>query len=144
MYLHEIKAVSAKRKRKRVGRGTGSGTGKTCGRGAKGQRSRSGSFGSAFFAGGQTPFFRRLPKRGFSSQAHDTAIVNLEDLNRFEDGSTVDIEVLRTAGLVRRRPRKVKILGHGDLRKRLTVKASGFSETAAKAIAGAGGETQRI
>ena len=144
MYLHEIKAARPKKKRrKRVARGSGSGTGKTAGRGFKGQKSRSGSFGSAFFAGGQTPLFRRLPKRGFTSGIPPAAIVNLADLNRFDDGTVVDIEAMRTAGLIRRKDKRVKILGMGNLEKKLTVKASAFTASAAKGIEDKGGKVER-
>ncbi len=145
MYLHEIKAAQPKKKRrKRVGRGSGSGTGKTAGRGFKGQKSRSGSFGNVFFIGGQTPLFRRLPKRGFTSRTPSAAIVNLADLNHFEDGSVVDIEAMRTAGLIRRKDTRVKILGMGNLEKKLTVKASAFTASAAKGIEDKGGKAERI
>ncbi len=145
MYLHEIKAARPnKRRRKRVGRGPGSGTGKTAGRGFKGQKSRSGSFGSAFFTGGQTPLFRRLPKRGFTSRIPRAAIVNLADLNSFEDGSIVDIEAMRTTGIIRRKDKRVKILGTGNLEKKLTIKASAFTASAAKGIEDNGGKVERV
>ena len=145
MYLHEIKGMQPKKKRrKRVARGPGSGTGKTAGRGFKGQTSRSGSFGSVFFVGGQTPLFRRLPKRGFTSSIPRAAIVNLSDLNHFEDGSVVDVETMREAGFLRRKDKRVKILGHGNLEKKLTVKASAFTASAAKAIEDKGGKAERI
>lgn len=137
-------AGGKKKRRRRVGRGTGSGVGKTCGRGAKGQKSRSGSFGSPFFAGGQTPIFRRLPKRGFTSHAQDPAVVNLEDLNRFRSGSTVDIEAMKEAGLVRRNEKRVKILGGGALKKKLTVAASDFSGSAVENIEKSGGKVERV
>jgi large subunit ribosomal protein L15 len=145
MNLHEIKAAGAKRKkRKRVGRGEGSGTGKTCGTGENGQRSRSGSFGNVYFEGGQTPLFRRLPKRGFSPSQNKPVEVNLVRLNRFDDGTTVDIEALREAGIVRKKDKRVKIIGNGKLEKRLTIKAAGFSAGAAKIIEEAGGKAERI
>lgn len=145
MNLHEIKKAGGKKKRrKRVGRGTGSGSGKTCGRGSKGQKSRSGSFGSPFFEGGQTPLFRRLPKRGFTSSAQNPSVVNLDDLNRFEDGSTVDIEALKSTGLVRRGEARVKILGRGALEKKLTVVASDFSSSAVENIEKNGGKAERV
>ncbi len=145
MYLHEIKAARPKKKRrKRVGRGSGSGSGKTAGRGFKGQKSRSGSFGNVFFVGGQTPLFRRLPKRGFTSGIPRAAIVNLSDLNGFEDGSVVDIEAMRTAGLIRRKDKRIKILGQGNLEKKLTVKASAFTASAAKGIEDKGGKVEKV
>ncbi len=145
MSLHEIKAAGSKRKkRKRVGRGHGSGTGKTSGAGENGQRARSGSFGSVYFEGGQTPLFRRLPKRGFSPGRNKPAEVNLRQLTVFDDGTTVDIEVLREAGIVRKKDKKVKIIGNEKLEKRLTVKAAGFSAGAAKVIEEAGGKAEKI
>lgn len=143
MQAHELKALGAKRKqRKRVGRGTASGTGKTCGRGSNGQGSRSGSFGSTLFAGGQTPLFRRLPKRGFTSHVRKPSVINLSDLNRFDDGNTVNMETLVSSGLVRKRERAVKVLGRGVLEKKLTVVVSAFSSSAVEAIEKAGGKVE--
>jgi large subunit ribosomal protein L15 len=145
MSLHEIKASGGrKRKRKRVGRGQGSGTGKTCGAGHKGQKARAGSFGNVYFEGGQTPLFRRLPKRGFTQRPNRPAEVRLADLNRFDDGATVDMEAMREAGLVRKKDKKVKVIGNCKLEKRLTIKAAGFSAGAAKIIEEAGGKAERI
>jgi large subunit ribosomal protein L15 len=145
MSLQEVKAAGAKRKkRKRLGRGHGSGTGKTCGTGENGQRSRSGSFGNVYFEGGQTPLFRRLPKRGFSPSPNKPVELDVTRLNGFDDGTTVDIQVLREAGLVRKKDKKVKIIGNGKLEKRLTIKAAGFSAGAAKIIEEAGGKVERI
>ncbi len=145
MYLHEIKAKGVPlRKRKRVGRGRSSGHGKTCGRGQKGQKSRAGSFGSPLFAGGQTPLFRRLPRRGFNSHVEKPAVVNVGRLNVFEPGTVIDIELLKEKGLVRKRYRKVKILGEGKLDRPLTVRASAFSRSAAEAIESAGGKAETV
>ena len=145
MHLHEIKgSVPKKRRRKRVARGTGSGTGKTAGRGFKGQKSRSGSFGGKFFIGGTTPLFRRLPKRGFTSRVTPAAIVNLSELNCFDDGAVVDIDMMREAGLLCRKETKVKILGTGDLEKKLTVKASAFTASALKSIEDKGGKAEKV
>jgi len=145
MNLHEIKALGSKKKiRKRVGRGEGSGGGKTSGTGENGQRSRSGSFGCVYFEGGQTPLFRRLPKRGFSPGRNRPVEVDVTRLNIFDEGTTVDIQVLREAGIVRKKDKKVKIIGNGKIEKRLTIKAAGFSAAAAKIIEEAGGKVERI
>ena len=145
--------------RKRKGRGVGTGNGKTAGRGHKGQKSRSGGKVSAGFEGGQMPLHRRLPKRGFTNIfAKDWSVVNLEVLEaQFEDGDVVDAEALVAKGLVWSRmvrpgenkekvleTRLLKILGRGELTKKLTVKANKFSKSAAEAIAAAGGQTEVI
>lgn len=115
----------------RVGRGHGSGNGKTAGRGQKGQKSRSGGKVRVGFEGGQMPLYRRLPKRGFTNRNTKlVAYVNVEKLNKFEDGAVVDIQTLVEAGAVKNRFDAVKILGNGDLTKKLTVKANAFSEGA--------------
>jgi large subunit ribosomal protein L15 len=135
----------ANENKKRVGRGMGSGMGKTSTRGHKGQGSRSGSSLMRGFEGGQMPLHRRLPKRGFTNifkKVH--AVVNLADLERFDNGSTIDEGALRQAGLVKGRNDGVKILGHGKLSKKLTVHATKFSETARKQIEAAGGTCQEI
>ncbi len=131
----------ARHNEKRVGRGIGSGLGKTCGRGTKGQKARSGgNIGKLHFQGGQTPIQRRLPKRGFRVPfpVH-TAAVNVSELERFDSGATVDEAALRAARLVQGRGVRVKILGEGDLTKKLTVSAHGFSESAKQKIEKAGG-----
>lgn len=142
MRLHTLKPrPGAKSPRKRVGRGNGSGHGKTAGRGMKGQGSRSGSSMRPGFEGGQLPLIRRLPKRGFNNAQFRTSYlpVNLSDLERFEDGTTVDETVLKEAGLANGRADGVKILGRGELSKKLTVKAHAFSGAARKRIEELGG-----
>lgn len=127
----------------RVGRGQGSGNGKTSGRGQKGQNSRSGGGVAIGFEGGQTPFFKRMPKRGFTNfNRKEYAVVNVEALNVFEEDVTVDVEALKACGLVKKTFDGVKILGNGVLEKKLTVKANKFSESAKKAIEAAGGSVE--
>lgn len=141
MNLHELKPVEgARHAKKRLGRGTGSGTGKTSGKGHKGQNARSGGGVRPGFEGGQTPLFKRLPKRGFTNvNRKEFAVVNVEDLNQFAAGSEVGIEELRQAGLVKKVYNGIKILGNGQLNVNLTVKANKFSESAKKSIVDAGG-----
>ena len=144
MKLNELKATEGARfVSKRIGRGQGSGNGKTSGKGQKGQNSRSGGGVAIGFEGGQTPAFKRFPKRGFTnSNRKEYAIVNVEDLNKFDDGVTVDYEALKAAGLVKKQLDGVKVLGRGALEKKLTVKAVKFSESAKKAIEAAGGTAE--
>ena len=144
MKLNELKATDGARfTKKRIGRGQGSGTGKTSGKGQKGQNSRSDGGVAIGFEGGQTPFFERMPKRGFTNYTRkEYAIVNVADLNRFEDGVTVDYEALKAAGLLKKHLDGVKVLGGGKLEKKLTVKAEKFSATAVKAIEEAGGTVE--
>lgn len=144
MKLHELKATEGARStKKRIGRGQGSGTGKTSGKGQKGQNSRSGGGVAIGFEGGQTPFFKRMPKRGFTNFTRkEYAIVNVEDLNKFEDGVTVDYSALKAAGLVKKELDGLKVLGNGKLEKKLTVKAVKFSASAKKAIEAAGGSAE--
>ena len=133
--------------RKRVGRGTGSGLGKTSGRGHKGQNARTGGGVRPGFEGGQTPLFQRLPKRGFTNIfKKEYAIVNIEDLNKFEIDSVITPELLISEGLVKKAKVKdgVKFLGNGDLNVKLTVKAQRFSKTAAEKIESAGGKAEVI
>ncbi|MEH7223758.1 50S ribosomal protein L15 [Bacillus sp. JJ1566] len=146
MKLHELQPAEGSRKtRNRVGRGTGSGNGKTAGKGHKGQKARSGGGVRPGFEGGQTPLFQRLPKRGFTNiNRKDFAIVNLETLNRFEDGTEVTPELLIETGVVSKLNAGVKILGKGTLDKKLTVRAHKFSSTAQQAIEAAGGTTEVI
>lgn len=146
MKLNELTYTEgARKKRKRVGRGTSSGSGKTSGRGQKGQGARSGGGKKPGFEGGQTPLFRRLPKRGFTNiNRKEYAIVNVEALNNFEVNSVVDTESLINAGLVKKELDGVKILGNGELKVALTVKAKKFSASAVKAIEAAGGKTEVI
>lgn len=146
MRLHDLKpADRSKHRRKRIGRGPGSGRGgHTSTRGQKGQGSRSGSSTRPGFEGGQLPLARRLPKRGFNNKKFATVYipVNLESLNQFDDGATVDEAVMRAAGLVNGRGDGVKILGQGELEKKLTVKAAAFSASAKAAIEGKGGSCE--
>ena len=135
----------ARHAKKRVGRGPGSGHGKTSSRGEKGQKSRSGYSGKRGFEGGQMPLHRRLPKRGFTNIfKKEYAVVNLADLERFDNGATVDEAALRQAGLVKGQNDGVKVLGNGKLSKKLTVSATKFSATAKQAIEAAGGSVQEI
>lgn len=146
MNLHELSPVEgARHSRKRVGRGTGSGHGKTSGRGNKGQNARSGGGVRPGFEGGQTPLFKRLPKRGFTNvNRKEYAIVNLEQLNVFKDNAVVTLELLVKNGLVKNEYDGVKVLGNGKLEKKLTVKAQKFSKSAEKAIVEAGGKIEVI
>ncbi|WP_374720869.1 50S ribosomal protein L15 [Peribacillus tepidiphilus] len=146
MKLHELKPAEGSRKeRKRVGRGIGSGNGKTAGKGHKGQNARSGGGVRPGFEGGQTPLFRRLPKRGFTNiNRKEYAVVNLETLNRFEDGTEVTPALLVETGVVKKEKAGIKILANGKLEKKLTVKAHKFSSAAKEAIEAAGGQTEVI
>ncbi|HEX9160695.1 MAG TPA: 50S ribosomal protein L15 [Thermoanaerobaculia bacterium] len=146
MDLNNLKPKKgSKHTRKRVGRGPGSGTGKTAGRGEKGQKSRTGYSRMLGFEGGQMPLHRRLPKRGFTNIFKRThAVVNVSDLERFDNGATVDEAVLRKAGLIKGQNDGIKILGNGTLTKKLTVHAAKFSESARKQIEAAGGTCQEI
>jgi large subunit ribosomal protein L15 len=139
--------IHKRKKKKRVGRGPGSGHGKTATRGAKGQWASAGAgHPSPVFEGGQMPLFRRMTKRGFSHATWDKTyhIVNVGDLNRFDDGATVDPALLKEVGLARGRADGVRILGDGELNKKLTVKAHHFSKSAAEKIAAKGGTTEII
>ncbi|MBW8350635.1 50S ribosomal protein L15 [Bacillus sp. IITD106] len=146
MKLHELKPAEGSRKeRNRVGRGIGSGNGKTAGKGHKGQNARSGGGTRLGFEGGQTPLFQRLPKRGFTNiNRKEFAIVNLDALNRFEDGTEVTPELLIETGVVRNEKSGIKILAKGNIEKKLTVKANKFSSAAKEAIEAAGGKTEVI
>ena len=146
MKLHEMKYTEgARQKRYRVGRGHGSGNGKTAGRGQKGQNSRSGGGVRLGFEGGQTPLARRLPKRGFTNfNRKEYAIVNVASLNKFEDGTEVTAELLIECGLVKKELDGIKILGEGELEKKLTVKANKFSKSAIATIEQAGGKAEAI
>ncbi|MBQ3253703.1 MAG: 50S ribosomal protein L15 [Acholeplasmatales bacterium] len=143
--LNQLKPVEgARTSKKRLGRGIGSGLGKTAGKGTKGQNARSGGGVRPGFEGGQLPLFQRLPKRGFHNHTRvEYSIVNVEQLNVFEDGTVVDVEALITVGLVKDvKVGGVKVLGNGELTKKLTVKANKFSESAKKAIEAAGGSVE--
>ena len=145
MSLHNIRPPKgAKRPKKRVGRGPGSGHGKTSSRGHKGAQSRSGFSFKRGFEGGQMPLHRRVPKRGFHNPFRvEYAVVNLDTLAEvFEAGSSVTPELLRERGLVRQSRARIKVLGRGDITKKLTVQAHKFSGTAAEKIAAAGGTTE--
>jgi large subunit ribosomal protein L15 len=146
MELNNLKPKKTSRhSKKRVGRGPGSGNGKTAGRGEKGQKSRTGFSRMRGFEGGQMPLHRRLPKRGFTNIfKKEHAVVNLSDLERFDNGSTIDEAALRQVGLVKGQNDGIKILGNGKLSKKLTVQAKKFSETARKQIEAAGGTCQEI
>ena len=144
MKLHELKPSEGSRQvRNRVGRGTSSGNGKTAGRGQKGQKARSKV--RLGFEGGQMPLFRRMPKRGFNNiNRKEYAIVNLETLNKFEDGAEVTPALLVESGLVKNEKDGIKILGNGELSKKLVVKAHKFSASAKAAIEAAGGQAEVI
>ncbi|MGR5984289.1 50S ribosomal protein L15 [Bacillus cytotoxicus] len=146
MKLHELKPAEGSRKvRNRVGRGIGSGNGKTAGKGHKGQNARSGGGVRLGFEGGQTPLFRRLPKRGFTNiNRKEFAIVNLAALNRFEDGTEVTPELLLETGVISKLNDGVKVLASGAVEKKLTVKAHKFSSSAKEAIEATGGTVEVI
>ncbi len=144
--LNQLKPVEgARHAKKRLGRGIGSGLGKTAGKGTKGQNARSGGGVRPGFEGGQLPLFQRLPKRGFKNISRvEYKVVNVEQLNVFENGTVVDVAKLVEAGIVKELNEDVKILGNGKLEKKLTVKANKFSESAKKAIEAAGGSVEVI
>ena len=147
MKLHTVKPNPyATKAKKRVGRGPASGTGKTAGRGENGQNSRSGGGVRLGFEGGQTPLFRRLPKRGFSNAKFKKvyAVVNLSDLNKFDNGAEVTPEILKNMGLVKNTLDGIKVLGNGKLEKKLTVKANKFSASAFEQIEKLGGKAEVI
>ena len=148
MKLNDLRPqVGGTKKSKRVGRGTSSGHGKTSGRGHDGQKSRSGGGVRPGFEGGQMPLFRRMPKRGFTNIfAKEYAIINVEDLNRFEDNTVITPELLINEGIIKRARSidGIKVLGDGDINKKLTVKAHKFSKTAAEKIEAAGGKVEVI
>ncbi|EJA1900241.1 50S ribosomal protein L15 [Staphylococcus pseudintermedius] len=146
MKLHELKPSEGSRKlRNRVGRGAGTGNGKTSGRGQKGQKARSGGGARPGFEGGQLPLFRRIPKRGFTNiNRKEYAIVNLDQLNQFEDGTEVTPELLIETGVVKNEKAGIKVLGNGSLEKKLTVKAHKFSASAKAAIEAKGGAQEVI
>ena len=147
MKLHELKSAPGSTHRSKVvGRGPGSGHGKTSTRGEKGQKARSGASIHPWFEGGQTPLFKRLPRRGFSNKRFETkyAVVNVSDLNRFKDGETVTPSLLKEVGLVKKELSGIKILGGGKLEKKLTVKANVFTNTAITKIEELGGTTEVI
>jgi large subunit ribosomal protein L15 len=147
MRLHNLKPrPGAKHRRKRLGQGESSGHGKTSGRGGKGQTARSGSSIRIGFEGGQMPLIRRIPKRGFNNARHGTQYipVNLESLNQFKDGARIDLDTLRKAGLANGKADGIKILGTGELSRKLTVTAHAFSASARAKIEGKGGSCEVI
>ncbi len=147
MKLHAIEQpYGAVRSSKRVGRGTASGHGKTAGKGHKGQNARSGGGVRPGFEGGQLPLFRRLPKRGFSNAPFkvEYATINVSDLDKFEDGAVVTPELLKEMGIVKKQLAGIKVLGNGELTKKLTVKASKFSATAVEKIEKMGGKAEEV
>ena len=146
MKLHELKAApGATKAPKRKGRGTATGQGKTAGRGMNGQNSRSGGGVRLGFEGGQMPLYRRIPKRGFTNVfKKEWSIMNVSDLNAYEDGTVITPELLAADGKVKQVTAGVKILGNGDLEKKLTVQANKFSKAAIEKIEAAGGKAEVI
>ncbi|MBR3228538.1 MAG: 50S ribosomal protein L15 [Erysipelotrichaceae bacterium] len=146
MNLHEMKYnEGARHTTKRLGRGQGSGHGKTSGKGHKGQNARSGGGVAIGLEGGQTPFFKSMPKRGFTNfNRVEYAVVNLSDLNRFEDGTTVTPELLKQAGIVKKQLDGIKVLGNGKLEKKVNVTCNKISKSAQAAIEKAGGKVEVI
>ena len=147
MKLNELKTnPGSTHRRKIVGRGPGSGLGKTSGRGEKGQKARSGASIKPWFEGGQNPLYKRIPRRGFNNARFTTryAVINVSDLNRFEDGTVVTPELLKETGLIKKTLSGIKILGSGDLTKKLIVKANVFTTTAISKIESNGGKAEVI
>ena len=147
MKLHELeKNIGATHAKKRVGRGSGSGLGKTSGRGQKGQKARSGGSINPVFEGGQLPLYRRIPKRGFSNHRFKIryATINLADLNVFEDGALVTPAVLKEKGIIKNQLDGIKVLGNGDLTKKLTIQANKFSASALDKIKESGSKAEVI
>jgi large subunit ribosomal protein L15 len=146
MKLNNLMKSPETKTRKRVGRGNGSGLGKTAGTGEKGQKSRSGVSISPWFEGGQTPLYRRIPKRGFNNARFrkEFAVVNLSDLNKFNDGDTVTPATLVEKGIVKKEMAGIKVLANGKLEKKVNVKANRFSSVAVTKIEELGGTTEVI
>ncbi len=147
MKLNELTvSPGSTHRRKIVGRGPGSGNGKTAGRGEKGQKARSGASIKPWFEGGQNPLYKRIPSRGFNNARFTTrySVVNVKDLDRFENGATVTPEMLKEAGLVKKELNGIKILGSGELTKKLTVKANLFTNSAINKIEKNGGKAEVI
>ena len=145
MKLHELeKNIGATQKRKIVGRGRGSGLGKTSGKGHKGQNARSGGGVNPIFEGGQTPLYRRLPKRGFNNYEFQIryAVINVSDLNRFENGTVVTPALLKETGVIKNQLDGIKVLGNGTLEKKLTVQAHKFSKTAIEKLEASGSKIE--
>ena len=147
MKLHELeKNIGATHRKKRVGSGRGSGLGKTCGRGQKGQKARSGGSINPVFEGGQLPLYRRLPKRGFSNYLFkkEYAVINLGDLNVFENGTLVTPALLKEKGIIKKQLSGIKVLGNGKLEKKLTIQANKFSASAIEKIKESGSKAEVI
>ncbi len=147
MKLNELKASEGSRhKKKRLGQGPGSGLGKTSGKGQKGQKARSGGGKGAVFEGGQLPLYRRLPKRGFTNARFkvEYAVVNLDDFNRFEDGTVVTPALLKETGLVKKSYDGIKVLGSGTLERKITIQANKFSASAIEKIEKSGSKAEVI
>ena len=147
MKLHELeKNIGATHAKKRVGRGSGSGLGKTSGRGQKGQKARSGGGVNPVFEGGQLPLYRRIPKRGFKNAMFKTtyAVINVEELNVFEDGTVVTPALLKETGIIKNQLDGVKVLGNGKLEKKLTIQANKFSTSALDKIKESGSKAEVI
>ena len=146
MQLGEVKATAQKVERRRVGRGIGSGLGKTSGKGHKGQKARSGGGVRRGFEGGQTPLYRRLPKRGFSNHEFKIkyATINVSDLNIFEEGTLVTPALLKEVGLVKKQLDGIKVLGNGEINKKLTVQAHKFSKSAIEKLEESGSKIEVI
>ena len=146
MKLENLISTPERKVTKRVGRGPGSGMGKTSTRGQKGQKSRSGASIPVWFQGGQSPLYRRLPKRGFNNARFRTeyAVINLDDLNKFNDGDVITPEILKEKGIVKKQLAGIKVLAFGELTKKVTVKAHRFSSKAVTKIENAGGTVEVI
>lgn len=146
MKLNELNKLPEAKRRKIVGRGTGTGMGKTSTRGENGQKSRSGASIKPWFRGGQSPIYRRLPKRGFNNANFTVryAIINLDTLNKFNDGDVVTLELLKEKGIIKKELSGLKVLGDGELTKKITIKANRFSSKAVSKIENAGGTAEVI
>ena len=146
MKLENLISTPERKATKRVGRGPGSGMGKTSTRGQNGQKSRSGASIPVWFQGGQSPLYRRLPKRGFNNARFRTeyAVINLDDLNKFNDGDVITPELLKEKGIVKKQLAGIKVLAYGELTKKVTVKAHRFSSKAVTKIENAGGTVEVI
>lgn len=146
MKLENLSRTPERKATKRVGRGAGSGMGKTSTRGENGQKSRSGASIKPWFEGGQSPLYRRIPKRGFNNARFriEFATINLSDLNRFNDGDVITLELLKEKGIIKKELCGLKVLGNGTLEKKLTIKANRFSSSAVTKIENAGGTAEVI
>lgn len=146
MKLNELNKLPEAKRRKIVGRGPGSGMGKTSTRGENGQKSRSGVSIKPWFRGGESPIYRRIPKRGFNNANFTVryATINLNDLNRFNDGDVVTLELLKEMGIIKKELSGLKVLGNGELEKKITIKANRFSTKAVSKIENAGGTAEVI